>query len=730
MLRPHRILRLLLVLCGTLLAQCTNERPAIAATQILLRIDSAEPALRERIETLHVALYTQRDGVWMEGSHGDYPAPLRWPVDLAVLPRSGDPLEQPFEVIVEARAGDETFARTRAITHFVEGRIAILSLWLRSCRGSADEPLCGAEECHGEGCRYCADDGCSASRPIDPRTLPEWRGPQPPGDPLDGGVATDSGVGKEGGRDGGPVGSEAGANGPDGAPPDADGEPDGGEAAVAGPEPEAGVVPVDSSCSEEGFTRCVRAGARERERCVDGAFEPDAPCAEGEVCEGAPSAPAACRKLATVCVGLAQEVTCEGELMVFCDGKGGATRSSPCKSAAHCEGGKAAGSCVTCLPNEHRCTGATLEVCAPDGQSFTTKMACSSALLCNAAAGTCTAGCTAGSRTCMGDELLVCSDGVAFTREKSCAARLCDTAGQQCDTCLAGTKSCVGNMVQTCSADGQTTSLSACAAPRNLCTGNGTCVACTATQPCPASTNPCVTTTCNVATGSCEQVAKVSGTPCAGGFCDGAGKCGECVHGDSESCGSDVGECAFGQRTCANGIWGACVGGTSRANETCNGRDDDCDGMTDDQVSCPAGQSCNGGRCQSLCKNRVKDPGEPCDPTAPGYTTFTCTSDCRARILYNLCTPDPNDVLAPGPNCKANEWCGAYGPSGTNYCIPFADSPAGCPAIEGYSWVTAGGSGRECLLPCSPGRAGDCPSIVPTCVENPFTDTPAGWCSR
>lgn len=57
----------------------------------------------------------------------------------------------------------------------------------------------------------------------------------------------------------------------------------------------------------------------------------------------------------------------------------------------------------------------------------------------------------------------------------------------------------------------------------------------------------------------------------------------KCSAGKSESCGSDVGVCQKGQRTCkADGEWGECLGQTKPSKEICGGgNDEDCDGATD-----------------------------------------------------------------------------------------------------------------------------------------------------
>ncbi|MBW2261442.1 MAG: hypothetical protein JRG91_05650, partial [Deltaproteobacteria bacterium] len=51
--------------------------------------------------------------------------------------------------------------------------------------------------------------------------------------------------------------------------------------------------------------------------------------------------------------------------------------------------------------------------------------------------------------------------------------------------------------------------------------------------------------------------------------------------GLSRSCGTSVGECTAGTQICAAGVWGACVGEVPPGVETCNGLDDDCNGVVD-----------------------------------------------------------------------------------------------------------------------------------------------------
>ena len=70
--------------------------------------------------------------------------------------------------------------------------------------------------------------------------------------------------------------------------------------------------------------------------------------------------------------------------------------------------------------------------------------------------------------------------------------------------------------------------------------------------------------------------------------CDGATDEGcACSAGQTRACGSDVGACVVGTQTCAAGTWSVCAGDVGPQDELCNGEDDDCDGQTDE--GCVAG---------------------------------------------------------------------------------------------------------------------------------------------
>jgi hypothetical protein len=88
---------------------------------------------------------------------------------------------------------------------------------------------------------------------------------------------------------------------------------------------------------------------------------------------------------------------------------------------------------------------------------------------------------------------------------------------------------------------------------------------------------------CTVSCG--EGGACPSGFTCRGTFCrpsSGAAEDCACRAGTTQPCGVDVGECEFGQQVCSSsGAWGACDGGRGPTAEVCDGKDNDCDGLTD-----------------------------------------------------------------------------------------------------------------------------------------------------
>ncbi|MFH1978144.1 MAG: S8 family serine peptidase [Candidatus Aenigmatarchaeota archaeon] len=75
-----------------------------------------------------------------------------------------------------------------------------------------------------------------------------------------------------------------------------------------------------------------------------------------------------------------------------------------------------------------------------------------------------------------------------------------------------------------------------------------------------------------------------------------------CVAGETRACGSNIGACQSGVRICSDGQWGACEGNIKPQEEACNSIDDDCDAETDEDGVCIA-LECQDGETRSCGSN-------------------------------------------------------------------------------------------------------------------------------
>jgi hypothetical protein len=176
--------------------------------------------------------------------------------------------------------------------------------------------------------------------------------------------------------------------------------------------------------------------------------------------------------------------------------------------------------------------------------------------------------------------------------------------------------------------------------------------------------------TCNLLDDNCDG-ATDEGNP------GGGGSCGQnCPGGMASGC---VGQCSAGTTQCQSGAL-VCVGSTGPSAETCNGKDDDCNGTTDSDTpgignACSTATVFNTGRCVA----KLTCTGTP----GTGVNGLTCTQ-VVGPLANELCNGiddncngqtdesinDPAVGVACGTNCPGGTVAGCKGAcmAGTTIC--------------------------------------------------------------
>jgi hypothetical protein len=120
-------------------------------------------------------------------------------------------------------------------------------------------------------------------------------------------------------------------------------------------------------------------------------------------------------------------------------------------------------------------------------------------------------------------------------------------------------------------------------------------------------------------------------------LCDGLFK-----PGTEYYCGSNVGECQYGYKTCEpDGTWSQCQGDVGEQTEICDGKDNDCNGAVDDVDLLTDGRHC--GKCgiecpwkgNSFCRagKCVNELAEPASPEPKTVGTITCSRSGKTKKL-------------------------------------------------------------------------------------------------
>jgi hypothetical protein len=159
-----------------------------------------------------------------------------------------------------------------------------------------------------------------------------------------------------------------------------------------------------------------------------------------------------------------------------------------------------------------------------------------------------------------------------------------------------------------------------------------------------------------------------------------------------------IGICADGAQTCVAGTsgssWGACGGDTTPGTETCNGRDDNCNGATDEGCSCTprSTRSCYSGPTGTAGMGICHAGTQSCD-LAPDGTSSNWGACTGAQLpgaeVCNGVDDDCNGIVDDGCNCVPGSTRACYGgPAGTRMIGICRDGTQSC--VSG-----AGGVGSD-----------------------------------
>ncbi len=374
-----------------------------------------------------------------------------------------------------------------------------------------------------------------------------------------------------------------------------------------------------------------------------------------------------------------------------CDSNASAPGCNPCepglvcfdgKCAKHCETdatcpcdpGGAPGHCDLSTPGGTVCTA-----CEPLGQSCDgfLKKCCNADEACGPDATCCRvqgAGCATnlqccGTDRCVSDTCIACHpSGQSCDQDNECCTGACRNGA--CVQCVGTGSGCGTNNLFCCSAG-------------DICGGDGTCCKPAGTA-CASSSQCCGTDVC---VGSACQACKSSGASCggsaeccAGTTCNG-GKCsvpctpgGACtVPGAKGICAAGVVECTRSGPTCKQVV--------QPSAETCNGKDDNCNGLVDDGIAStdctnPTNLNCQSGfsgpgktACiagQTVCQANVCGQGDdPATCVCTGCTNgppcgFCANQPCNGNCIPNFLCSGPTQPLECVANTKQCAQPGAH----------------------------------------------------------------------
>ena len=185
-----------------------------------------------------------------------------------------------------------------------------------------------------------------------------------------------------------------------------------------------------------------------------------------------------------------------------------------------------------------------------------------------------------------------------------------------------------------------------------------------------------------------------------------------CYDGPNGTAGK--GPCQKGTQTCTNGKWSTCLGQVKPTKETCNNKDDNCDGQIDEKLS----KSCYSGKSGTAGKGSCKQGTQICSKGA--------WQACKGEVLPTAEKCNKKDDDCDGQTdeggvcdvCKSGQTQSCYtGPTHTRGRSPCKDGKSSC--VNGQ-WGSCQGEVKPAKEVCN-GKDDDCDGKVDTGLSRACT---------
>jgi hypothetical protein len=224
----------------------------------------------------------------------------------------------------------------------------------------------------------------------------------------------------------------------------------------------------------------------------------------------------------------------------------------------------------------------------------------------------------------------------------------------------------------------------------------------------------------------------------------------DCVDGQTRECGTDVGPCETGTQTCTEGQWGECEGEVAPQTEVCDGVDNDCNGVVDDDPKETLCGNTSSNQCDgvSVCEDGECVEGDPVDCShldEPCYVgvcrdkSGNCVQEMRpdgsscedgnfctvgGTCNAGVCETSPRDCSGAGDQCNTGV-CDAQ----AEECVPqpvangtTCDDGLFCTVGDSCEQGSCTGQQRDCSGEDDQCNTGVCDESAGACVADPVAD--------